>query len=305
MKKQLFFVLIFFFTVFVNNTVFSQYSNATLNGPWFLDTIPAQIYNDNNTNYLVFDGNGNIIDGNMFVSSYSGSTYSVTSSGAISGTLFGSYPFTGQLTSQNYATMTGGGMALSRISNPGALTDSLVGILYTANSGQKNVILRLNNQGQIISSSGLTAPVSGRVYADAGHFEGHIKTGEATTGWDEFTILGAYANDSLIGVDSLNGHGGGAARLKRFGIVTGIVPFAASAQKLIVYPNPASDIVTLNINNVDLTLNIYNVIGTLVKSETLKQNNRQINIGDLSNGVYMVVIKSKDLTENQRLIIQR
>jgi hypothetical protein len=75
-----------------------------------------------------------------------------------------------------------------------------------------------------------------------------------------------------------------------------------------LYPNPASDIVTLNIdntNNADLTLNIYNVIGTLVKSEMLKQNQRQINIGDLSNGVYMVTIKSKDLTGNQRLIIQR
>jgi len=75
-----------------------------------------------------------------------------------------------------------------------------------------------------------------------------------------------------------------------------------------LYPNPASDIVTLNIgntNNADLSLNIYNVIGNLVKSEMLKQNNRQISIGDLSNGVYLVTIKSKDFTENQRLIIQK
>jgi hypothetical protein len=75
-----------------------------------------------------------------------------------------------------------------------------------------------------------------------------------------------------------------------------------------LYPNPASDIVTLNIENpstADLTLNIYNVIGNLVKSEMLKQNQQQINIGNLSNGIYMVAIKSKDLTENRRLIIQR
>lgn len=75
-----------------------------------------------------------------------------------------------------------------------------------------------------------------------------------------------------------------------------------------IFPNPASDIVTLNsdnINNTDLTLDIYNLIGNIVKSENLKQNNRQFTVGDLSNGVYMVKIKSKDLTENQRLIIQR
>jgi hypothetical protein len=75
-----------------------------------------------------------------------------------------------------------------------------------------------------------------------------------------------------------------------------------------VYPNPASDIVTLNIedrNNEDLIINIYNVIGTLVKTETLKYNNIQVNIGDLSNGVYLLTVKSKNLTANQRLIIQR
>ncbi|MDZ4204396.1 MAG: T9SS type A sorting domain-containing protein [Bacteroidales bacterium] len=78
--------------------------------------------------------------------------------------------------------------------------------------------------------------------------------------------------------------------------------------KIIIYPNPASDFITLNFdnaNNTDLTLNIYNVIGTLVKYEILKQNNRQINIGDLKNGIYMVEIKSKEWSEKQKLIIQR
>lgn len=75
-----------------------------------------------------------------------------------------------------------------------------------------------------------------------------------------------------------------------------------------LYPNPASDIVTLNIgnpNSADLTLNIYNVVGTLVKSEILKQNTRQINIGDLSNGIYTFEIKSKEWSGKQKLIIQR
>jgi len=75
-----------------------------------------------------------------------------------------------------------------------------------------------------------------------------------------------------------------------------------------LFPNPASDIVTLNINYAiyeDLEINIYNLMGYLIRSETLKQNHQQINIGDISTGIYMIAIKSKDLTENQRLIIQR
>lgn len=76
----------------------------------------------------------------------------------------------------------------------------------------------------------------------------------------------------------------------------------------IIYPNPATDIITLNINNInndELTINIYNVIGSLVKSEILKQNKSQIYIGDLNNGSYIVEVKSKEYTEKQKLIIQR
>ena len=75
-----------------------------------------------------------------------------------------------------------------------------------------------------------------------------------------------------------------------------------------IYPNPASEMFTLNMNisnNADLTLNIYNVMGALIKSETLKQNQQQINTKDLSNGIYLVEIKSKEWSGKQKLIIQR
>jgi hypothetical protein len=83
----------------------------------------------------------------------------------------------------------------------------------------------------------------------------------------------------------------------------GIVP-----NSIKIYPNPASDFITLNINNknaADISLTIYTSIGTLVKSELLRENNQRIYIGDLSCGVYIVALKSKDLTENKKLIIQR
>jgi len=75
-----------------------------------------------------------------------------------------------------------------------------------------------------------------------------------------------------------------------------------------LFPNPASDNITLNINNScngEMELKIYSVTGVLIKSEILKQYNQQINTGDLNNGIYLVAIKSKDVIENQKLIIQR
>ena len=75
-----------------------------------------------------------------------------------------------------------------------------------------------------------------------------------------------------------------------------------------LYPNPAFDIVTLNIdhtNNSDMTLNVYNLIGESVRSEKLNQVQQKINLGDLNNGIYMVEIKTNEWVEKQKLIIQR
>ena len=75
-----------------------------------------------------------------------------------------------------------------------------------------------------------------------------------------------------------------------------------------MFPNPASDIVTLNIdnlNNTGLNVNIYNIMGTIVKKVALEQNQQQINVSDLSNAVYIVEIKSDNYTGKQKLIIQK
>lgn len=108
---------------------------------------------------------------------------------------------------------------------------------------------------------------------------------------------GPFGN-SVLYVDNLNFDN----------LITSVSEQTSENDAFVLFPNPASDIVTLSLtnpNNADLTLSIYNVIGTLVKSETLKQNNRQINIGDLRNGIYLVEIKSKEWSGKQKLIIQR
>jgi uncharacterized repeat protein (TIGR03803 family) len=77
---------------------------------------------------------------------------------------------------------------------------------------------------------------------------------------------------------------------------------------IVIFPNPATDIIMVsnNVNfNYTLTLNIYNLVGKLVRTELMKQGQQQISIGDLNNGIYVVEIKSKEWTRKQKLIIQR
>lgn len=75
-----------------------------------------------------------------------------------------------------------------------------------------------------------------------------------------------------------------------------------------LFPDPAFDFVTFKIDGIipqGLILNIYNDIGELVKTEAVKQNHQQINIGNLGNGVYLVEIKANGWSEKQKLIIHK
>ena len=75
-----------------------------------------------------------------------------------------------------------------------------------------------------------------------------------------------------------------------------------------IYPNPASDIVNFEINNANkevLTLNIYNIIGSLVMTKTISQEKNQVNVGDLLNGIYLIEIRSSDSMKRQKLIIKK
>jgi len=91
-------------------------------------------------------------------------------------------------------------------------------------------------------------------------------------------------------------------------VVTDVKALNELSEKTTIYPNPAADYITFdNSNNsdADLTMNIYNIAGILVKEEQLTQNLTQINTHDLSNGLYTVLIKSGNKGAYKKLIIQR
>lgn len=90
--------------------------------------------------------------------------------------------------------------------------------------------------------------------------------------------------------------------------VTGLNNSGSSGMQLSLWPNPASNVINLGGrkgNNTPLTLNIYNNIGQLLRSELLSNIPHPINVADLSNGIYLLEIRSKEYMQHQKLIIQR
>jgi photosystem II stability/assembly factor-like uncharacterized protein len=199
-----------------SNALLAQYSNATLNGPWFVYTELLNPYSDHQS-YLVFDGIGNITATSGSPSPITG-TYNVNPNGTFSGILniTAGYPFSGQLTSATEGTLTLG-TGFHKILNPGALQDKIDGRLSTQYQGGRYVTLYIDNQGKITSASGLMPPVAGNVYTELGKFLGHITTGE-TSPWKEFYISGNYSNDNFGGQIYLvsNNQGMSVTPLRRF-----------------------------------------------------------------------------------------
>ncbi len=89
----------------------------------------------------------------------------------------------------------------------------------------------------------------------------------------------------------------------------GIIEVSNNSSPIIsCYPNPSSDFVTVKIEHLktsDYTLNIYNLLGALVTSETLNQNTQQVNVNNLASGVYTLEIKSIEWSGKQKFIIQK
>ncbi|MFT6333659.1 MAG: PKD repeat protein [Saprospiraceae bacterium] len=73
-----------------------------------------------------------------------------------------------------------------------------------------------------------------------------------------------------------------------------------------VYPNPASDYITISLENTlgdDIKLSIIDVQGKIVRSELINTENHTINTSDLVNGTYMLRLSSNEASFLKKIVI--
>lgn len=146
---------------------------------------------------------------------------------------------------------------------------------------------------------------------------------DTTLNWSPFTLpfsnyVTADSGSILIAAYYANGHppqyvpfGNSVLHIDNLNfdnLITSIPEQTTKNHLFSFYPNPAFDYITLNTDetaNGENTVNIYNIIGELVMTKKRIQNQQKINIDDLISGVYLVEIRSNDLFEKQKLIVQR
>lgn len=123
-----------------------------------------------------------------------------------------------------------------------------------------------------------------------------------TTADSGFIIISSFYSDgpynipygnSVLYVDNLNFDN----------LITSVSEQETQGDLADFYPNPASDMLSLNIENAEI--NIYDMMGDLVKSETMGSGQRELCISDLCNGVYVCTIRSGNNVISKKLVIQR
>jgi len=88
--------------------------------------------------------------------------------------------------------------------------------------------------------------------------------------------------------------------------VTAVSEDLAGNEIMKIFPNPASEIIKLNIRDYEnASFNIYKISGDLILSEKIDEINQQIYIGNIPAGIYIAEIKTSAKTEKQKLIVQR
>jgi hypothetical protein len=83
---------------------------------------------------------------------------------------------------------------------------------------------------------------------------------------------------------------------------TGVITITET--KLVVYPNPATDYVYIANIPENTTINVYNMLGNLVKSKISISTTEQVDINDLPSGVYIIRLSGTQTETAIRLIKQ-
>jgi len=94
--------------------------------------------------------------------------------------------------------------------------------------------------------------------------------------------------------------------LTDYQLTTGISTSDNNPERISVFPNPASDNLTISLLDEQARLIVYNLNGQILFNQILPgQTNTPVDVSFLPEGLYIGVIQNKSITQNFKLLIQR
>lgn len=198
------------------------------------------------------------------------------------------------LTSKDTAVCDDGMLPNLSFTGPAAITGELSeGMLKTAGDPLKNV--------RVVIKDGAGAFIKMTSTNDSGKFAvTNLPVGTYKILVDMINV--PTANPKTVVLDSAHLTAAVDLTVNSSGTVTTGIADASNVLDLVVYPNPATDFVTVNSAG-NVLVSIYNITGLLVAKESINQF-RQLSVAHLPNGIYMVTMEKDGKAKTQRMMKQ-
>jgi hypothetical protein len=161
-------------------------------------------------------------------------------------------------------------------------------------SGQKDVFLAYyDSLGNVISS------------ARAGGLNNETNAGIVADNNNNMFIFGSYRAQANFSPFNITVLGGSDLYIARYGLnTTGIAENNNKSIK--VYPNPSNGLFTLSFSDIgEYNVKIYDLRGICVVSETVTSLSTQLDLSNLSNGIYFLNANGANKNYQQKIIIQK
>jgi len=123
--------------------------------------------------------------------------------------------------------------------------------------------------------------------------------------------LNAQGTWTLSVVDAYNGDGGtiNAVKLTVCNITIPLSVEENTLSELKIYPNPTSGIINIDLGNVIIdgksTIKLYDIQGRMITTKEMNSSVDQLNISDLSEGVYMVTIENGSSKTTKKIVLNK
>lgn len=207
----------------------------------------------------------------------------------------------------------------------GELLESAAAMKFDDNTGEWTLVdcdtFYYNAQGQvtrhwrlgyIFKNGGITIEPVGNdsyTYTSDGQLLEEIARQWVDGDWVNFTktIITYDANNKPIEGNEyvhLGSDWSAASRLQyMFGVQTGLSTVANPLSEITIAPNPANDIITIDLDKHEADLRLFDITGKAVYEQTRVNGKHQIDLSPLNNGLYYASIQSEGFQRTVKIIV--
>ncbi len=208
-------------------------------------------------------------------------------------------------------TLSPGGADTYTYSGGSDIVSPLSTTIYTIIGADANNCSNTQTVSVIVNSLPLVSAVSSNSMICIGETATLTVSGASSYTWSSssnntiIAVSPTVTTSYTVSGSDVNGCTNTAVVTQHVDLCTGINQ-AVNNEGIVVYPNPAKEMVTIQSNTEFNRVQVVNVAGQTILSESVNGTTHQLNLSGTSKGIYMLVIYQKDkMVKRERIVVNK